>query len=265
MKKQFSSIAVFSLLLLITSCKKAILPDASPKPTEVPAAIKAKIAALGLTSKGAYKINGGYIAEGDIFLDDAMLNSTAEKQSVIVANAEHYHTTNLVAGMPRVITIRYNGSLTSVSNAINAAIMRYNALPLQLKFARVIFGGDIVVNNVTNQTYIAQSGFPSGGNPFNTINFNIAYANWNSNTLTTVLAHEMGHCIGFRHTDLACRQFSCGGSFVNEGDAGVGAIHIPGTPFDCSSDPSSWMLACIDNGTDRPFDIYDIIALIYLY
>lgn len=253
------------LLLLFVSCTKNNIPDPATDNIIVPDEIKAKIAAMGLTSTGAYKVSGGYIAEGDIFLDDAMLSSMPEKQSIIVAGAEHYHTTNLVTGMPRVITIRYNGSLTSVSNAINAAILRYNALPLQLKFARVIFGGDIVVNNITGQPYIASSGFPSGGNPYNTINFNIAYANWNANTLTSVLAHEMGHCIGFRHTDLACRQFSCGGSFVNEGDAGVGAVHIPGTPFDCSADPTSWMLACIGNGTNRPFDIYDIIALIYLY
>lgn len=253
------------LLVMATACKKNGIPAPTPADNKVPDEIKAKIAAMGLTSTGAYKVSGGYIAEGDIFLDDAMLNSVTEKQSIIVAGAEHYHTTNLVTGMPRTITIRYNGSLTSVSNAINAAILRYNALPLQLKFARVIFGGDIVVNNITGQQYIAMSGFPSGGTPFNTINFNIAYANWNANTLATVLAHEMGHCIGFRHTDLACRQFSCGGSFVNEGDGGVGAIHIPGTPFECSADPTSWMLACIGNGTNRPFDIYDVIALIYLY
>lgn len=41
----------------------------------------------------------------------------------------------------------------------------------------------------------------------------------------------MGHCIGFRHTDYMNRSYSCRGSAVNEGSAGVGAVYIPGTPI----------------------------------
>jgi hypothetical protein len=58
------------------------------------------------------------------------------------------------------------------------------------------------------------------------------------------------------------RSFSCGGRRYNEGAAGVGAILIPGTPK--KADPNSWMLACTD-GTDRPFNGNDVIALNYLY
>ena len=59
------------------------------------------------------------------------------------------------------------------------------------------------------------------------------------------------------------RSISCGGSAVNEGDGGVGAIHIPGTPT--TSDPNSWMLACISASGDRPFNNNDKTALGYLY
>jgi hypothetical protein len=76
------------------------------------------------------------------------------------------------------------------------------------------------------------------------------------------MAHEMGHCIGFRHTDYMNRAYSCGGSTYNEGSAGVGAIHIPGTPTGPSA--SSWMLAC-SNGGNRPFTSADRTALNYLY
>ena len=185
--------------------------------------------------------------------------------ALIVANDEQYRTTNLVTGLPRTIRVRYSGTTTSVSTAINAAIARYNARNLRVSFIRVTSGANITVSNVSGVSYIASAGFPSGGNPYNSIRFNTAYAGWNANTLTSVMAHEMGHCIGMRHTDLACRQYSCGGSPVNEGSAGVGAIHIPGTPTACNADPTSWMLACIGNGVNRPFNANDQVALNYIY
>ena len=254
------------VVLATTSCKKSVDQVATPAADEsVPDAVKAKIAAMGLTSTGAYKTDGGYIAEGDIFLDDEMLNNPTQQQSVVVAGVEHYRTTNLVTGLPRTITVRYSGTNTAISNAVNAAISRYNALGLLLTFSRVTSGGNIVVSGVSGVSYIASAGFPSGGNPYNAIRFNTAYATWNANTLASVLAHEMGHCIGMRHTDLACRQYSCGGSPVNEGASTVGAIHIPGTPTACNADPTSWMLACIGNGVNRPFNANDQVALNYLY
>ena len=53
------------------------------------------------------------------------------------------------------------------------------------------------------------------------------------------------------------RDYSCSGG-GNEGDAGVGANHIPGTPTGPSA--NSWMLAC-SGGGDRPFTASDITAL----
>jgi hypothetical protein len=264
MKKLFFAGTVALIVFAAISCKKT---DEAVQ-DEVPGEVRAKIEALGLTSKDAYKTDGGYIAEGDIFLDDATLNSTPEQKFVVVANEEQYRTTNLVSAPAtgqRNITVRYANTTASISNAINAAIARYNAQNLRIRFSRVTSGGNIVVSNVSGVGYIASAGFPSGGNPFGSIRFNTAFAGWNANTLASVMAHEMGHCIGFRHTDLACRQFSCGGAPVNEGSAGVGAIHIPGTPTACNGDPTSWMLACIGNGVNRPFNANDRVALNYLY
>jgi hypothetical protein len=99
------------LLSFAISCKKSETTS-TVKEEGISEEIKAKISALGLTSTGAYKTDGGYIAEGDIFLDDAMLNSVPEQQSIIVAGEEHYRTTNLVTGLPRTITVRYSGTTT---------------------------------------------------------------------------------------------------------------------------------------------------------
>ncbi|HEX8314090.1 MAG TPA: M57 family metalloprotease, partial [Flavisolibacter sp.] len=128
--------------------------------------------------------------------------------------------------------------------------------------------------NITINAYyqasntLGSAGFPtSSGAPYNRIQMNTYHyststGSTNVNYIATIMAHEMGHCIGFRHTDYMNRAYSCGGSTYNEGSAGVGAIHIPGTPTGPSA--SSWMLAC-SNGGNRPFTSADRTALNYLY
>ncbi|MBL7810311.1 MAG: hypothetical protein JNN28_20985 [Saprospiraceae bacterium] len=267
MKKRFLTLAAFALLFAgLNSCSKndpvVALTDQQGVSTE----IKAKITALGFDAEEAYPVEGGYIVEGDIFLSDEDLNKPIDLvRSLLIADEEQYHTTNLVENLPRNITVRVVSTLPqSIHTATDNAIARYNAEGLQITFSKVTSGGDIVIKKAPNGAqYIASAGFPSGGNPYNQVLFNTKYSNWNANTLTSILAHEVGHCIGFRHTDYMNRSYSCGGTPVNEGDGGVGAIHIPGTPT--GPDAASWMLACIGNGTNRPFNANDKIALGFLY
>jgi hypothetical protein len=257
-------VLTFATLVLLFA---GINACAKNEPTESQAldqSVISRIQSLGLNPDGAYAADGGYIVEGDIFLTDEDLNRVFDPLSLIIAEEEQYHTTNLVGSLPRTITVSMSGNYNSnMSSALDVAISRYNAENLQLTFSRVSSGGNINVKTVTGASYIASAGFPSGGNPYPEIKFNRQYRNWQNSTLATVFAHEIGHCIGFRHTDYMDRSYSCGGSPYNEGSAGVGAIHIPGTPT--GPDAASWMLACIGNGTNRPFNTNDKTALNYLY
>ncbi|MFC6858965.1 M57 family metalloprotease [Zunongwangia atlantica] len=79
----------------------------------------------------------------------------------------------------------------------------------------------------------------------------------------SIIAHEMGHTIGFRHTDYFNRSLSCGSGGMEADTKNIGAVHIPGTPV--GNSPNSWMLACINRGVNRPFTANDIIALDYLH
>jgi hypothetical protein len=76
-----------------------------------------------------------------------------------------------------------------------------------------------------------------------------------------VIAHEIGHCIGFRHTDYVNRA-SCG-STSGESAGTIGAVHIPGTPTTVSGSYNSWMMACT-NGSPL-FNAEDGIALNEVY
>lgn len=228
-----------------------------------------KIYNLGFGTKDVLKVEDGYLVEGDILITPEMLNSNPDRKMLRVANEEQYHTTNVVTGLPRVITVSVDSKLGSkYITATDAAIERYNAENLQITFQRVASGANIAITAAPRSAqYLASAGFPtSTGQPHNSIKVNNTYLdrnNWAANTITSIMAHEIGHCIGFRHTDYMSRQYSCGGSPVNEGASTVGAIYIPGT--NVGPDPNSWMLACIGNGVDRPFNNNDKTALNYLY
>jgi hypothetical protein len=246
---------------VITSCKKDVK---EPVSDEISQETLTKIHNHGFGTSNVQKDEDGYLVEGDIVLTEEFLNSTPGGNFLRIANNEQYRTTNLVTGLPRVIKISSSGSVNSnVSTAIDNAIARYNSENLSITMQRVSSGGNINIKIVNGGNYIASAGFPSGGNPYGTVKFNRQYQNWQLNTVTSVMAHEIGHCIGFRHTDYMNRSFSCGGSPVNEGASSVGAIHISGTPT--GPDAGSWMLSCIGNGINRTFNANDKQALGVLY
>jgi hypothetical protein len=254
------------LVLVFFSCKK----DAkeAPQQQEISQDVLDKIYELGFGNKNVTLHPEGYLVEGDIVITKEDLNSTPDRKLIRVGDEEQYRTTNTVTGLPRNITIRVASGLpSSYVTAVNAAISRYNTLGLRITFSRVTSGGNIVISAAPSGAgYLASAGFPSsGGNPYNSVLVNRSYLDtWNANTVTSIIAHEVGHCIGYRHTDYANRAYSCGGSAVNEGQAGVGAILVPGTPS-TNAVAGSWMLACIGNGVNRPFIGSDITALNYVY
>lgn len=261
MKKMIKPFAAICMVALtFTACKKEVATVAED---EISQETLSKISSLGFGTSNVQKIDEGYLVEGDIILSEGQLNETPNSPILRIAEEEQYRTNNLVTGLPRTITVSVSGTVNSgFSSAVDAAIARYNTENLQLKFQRVSSGGAINIRLVNTGQYIASAGFPSGGNPYPEIKYANRYTSYSAGFMTTVLAHEMGHCIGFRHTDYMNRAYSCG-SGGNEGASTVGAVHIPGTPT--GPDAASWMLACLSASTNRPFNSNDKVALNYLY
>ncbi len=233
----------------------------------------------GFNSNWAEKTaDGHFIVENDYYFTRAELQEMAGQaltNNIIVGGEEHYRTSNLVT-VPssgyRTITVRLASGFPSYySTALNSSITRYNNLNLRIRFQRVTSGGNIVISAANLGTSGGgcvlgrSSGFPTGGNPapgFTLSTNSCATSYLNTTTkVDEVIAHEIGHTIGFRHTDYATRG-SCGQN-VNEGSSGVGAVHIPGTPTGVSGSYNSWMMACT-NG-DATITSTDGVALNYVY
>ncbi len=268
MKKIFQIFTVVAISgLTFVGCKKT---DIGTETTVDPisADIKSMVKNAGFNADYISKTDGGYIIENDIFMTEAELRDMGNNNGpeLVYANEEHYRTTNLVSGT-RTITVSLNTSQSNFVSATTEAVRRYNALPLRLKF-QFVTGTSA---NINIKTYyqvsntLGSAGFPSGGNPFNTVNMNTYWytPSIGVNALATTIAHEIGHCIGFRHTDYMDRSYSCGGQVTNEGASTVGAVYISGTPTGPSA--GSWMLACSSTSTNRPFTTSDNTALNTVY
>ena len=267
-------ILFFSLLAVsLYSCKKTNLDD-TIAPDNISAATVAKISSLGFGTSNIQKTEDGYLVEGDILLTEELLNSTPTQSLMRIANNEQYRTTNLVSvGTTRVITVLVSNLGTAFVSGADLAISRYNALGLRMTFLRITSGTpDITILGFNQKARggsitLGSAGFPSAGNPYNTIKMNTndqAYgANPDVNYVGSVIQHEMGHCIGMRHTDYMNRSYSCGGTATNEGASTVGAVLIPGTPS--GPDAGSWMLACTGPTNPRTFNANDVVGLRFLY
>lgn len=247
------------LVLVLYACKKEVKTTDQEK---IPTEVMAKIKSMGLSTVDVKKIDQRYLVEGDILLSEDDLKKDLKFTPRRIGNEEQYWEGVAVCGLPRTITVSLDPSLGShYVTMVDIALDRYNSLGLLINFIRVAgTGGNIHIYPVSHCGFLAAAGFPSGCNPYPWIEVATCYLDsWNVNTCATIIAHEIGHCIGYRHTDWMDKTYSgCPPPYVE-----YPANHIPGTPT--GPDAGSWMLACIGNGMDRPFTGNDVTALFYLY
>ena len=84
-------ILFFSLVALsLYSCKKT--SEETSAIDAVSVETKAKISALGFSTANVHKTADGYLVEGDILLNDEVLNSTPDQSLLRIAENEQYRT-----------------------------------------------------------------------------------------------------------------------------------------------------------------------------
>ena len=211
------------------------------------------------------------VSEGVVYVGrDAAVSLAASREMLETdrSTQEQYRTTNLVSTATRVICVNGAAFTGTFSTALNNAIANYNGRALSFTMRRTT--GSTTGCNATITARVSggtggSSGFPSGGRPFNTINIGSGLrTGFSVATVTHVMTHELGHTIGFRHSDFFNRSISCGGAATNEGNGGVGAILIPGTPSGATVG-GSIMNSCFRQNETGRFTASDITALNALY
>jgi hypothetical protein len=209
------------------------------------------------------------IYDGQVFVGhDAHVTAEAAREMVQApAGQEQYRTTNLMSGITKICINPTSGfnSYSRLSAGLDAAIANYNNLGLSFYMVRGPSTGCSA--NITATTMSGaggSAGFPSGGRPYGTINIGTGLQSYSAGVNKHVISHELGHCIGFRHSDYYNRAISCGGAASNEGTAGVGAILIPGTPSTAVSG-GSVMNSCFSSSSTGTWTSSDLTALNYLY
>ncbi|NPC80312.1 hypothetical protein HPC49_19055 [Pyxidicoccus fallax] len=218
--------------------------------------------------KAGFPADDIMVVDGKVYVGrDAEVSMAASREMLESGDTteEQYRTTNLVSTSLTKICINGSTFTGAFSTALDLAIQNYDELPLTFAMARTPSTGcSFTINAVIQPGVVGGSaGFPSGGLPYHTINIGGGLASYSVDVIEHVITHELGHTIGFRHSDYYNRSISCG-TGGDEGDAGIGAIHIPGTPTTAVVG-GSLMNSCFRSVETGEFSSGDLTALRALY
>lgn len=254
--------------LLLFSCKKGVDVPAEDivNTNDTSNSVYKYIKKLGYRDSEIKDIGNEFLVDGDILFAK---NSNPDFSIFGGPRAEQYGTANYVGyNVQPNITVRIDPSMNAYTNEINGAIAMWNnVINCRVTFAlTTATNQNILITNASidpAQYVCGAANYPINGQPGSLvrIDLNVIASNTFIQRQRTI-AHELGHTIGFRHTNW----FENGAeprTVTADNGAFLDAMHIMGTPT--GTDANSLMNGRQCGSGATALSNFDIIAAQFLY
>jgi len=259
-----------ALATAITACKKQSFTPASEDD------VVTYIKSLGFRQSDIKDMGNYYVVDGDMLFDKRVtIDASKKKIDLTKLSATRLKTeqtsTGGSVGISNVV-VQIDPSMSAYQTEIQGAMNEWNSVSSGLTFT--LYNGTTSPNitisdNSSLGAYVCgEALFPVNGLPGSQVYIATGYMasmSFTSAQIQYVISHELGHTIGFRHTNW----YYSGESQTGTDPAGtfVGAYQIPGTPYQYGydPDPTSIMNGGQCGNSYTSLSSYDQVAFQYLY
>lgn len=265
----------FILLLTLAcfSCQDEADINGTSEKTAIADGDLAIIKSLGFDETSVIDRGDYYSVEGDIMILKENMDGYKKlfSQSDTLELRQAYANNKVAIAKAMNITVGFIPLSQRQERAFRRALEIYNKTETIITMSESLSNSGFTTGHIKiiaggPEDSYAQSAFPSAdGSVGATIKLNLTACNTLSeDQLVFLLVHELGHCLGFRHTNWQQDNELVDSPIVN------GANHVPGTPTGTKSDKDNTSVFNSGNFYGTPpawngFSNYDIMALKYLF
>jgi hypothetical protein len=196
------------LSLILNSCSKEF-DSKKNEPVDPSEPLIEFLINSGFNLSDIKNVGTHYLVEEDILFSKKM---TIPKQVTSENGRTSQYFTNLLISRANQSNIRIfiDPSLTSMTSEVTSAIAQWNQiLPSNIRFVMVQGSPyEILVRNTNlGDGFCGMAEFANNGLPGSLIDINASYISGNSfDQRQRTITHELGHAIGFRHTNWSGRE-----------------------------------------------------------